>query len=183
MNNIYAYKQIGTHIFYQTNFTGSRNIMDRYMKKAARARAGIIKKRYEKAEHGRYYYLIKGILISIIISVPLFFIIALAVHITDFPEEYMPPALLTSVLAGIITASFYSTAAAKSSGWFNGTLVGFIYMLILVIIRWFAEGGISFNKDIFTMLLAGLLIGSICGMAGLNLSEYIRRMRGKRSRS
>ena len=158
-----------------------RNAMDRYVKKAARTRAKDIKRKYEKAEHGRYYYLIKGFLVSILISVPVFFVIALAMYITEFPEEYMPPALLTSVLAGIIVASFYATAAAKSSGWFNGTLGGFFYMLILVFIRWGAEGGISFNKDILTMLLAGLLIGSICGMAGLNLAERLRKLPKKRS--
>ena len=95
-------------------------------------------------------------------------------RITDFPEEYMPPALLTTVLASIVVASFYATAAAKANGWFNGTLIGLFYMLILIIIRWCLEGRVSLNKDVLTMLLAGLLIGSLCGMAGLNLGERIR---------
>lgn len=95
-------------------------------------------------------------------------------RMTDFPEEYMPPALLTAVLTSIVIASFYATAAAKANGWFNGTLIGLFYMLILVAIRWGYEGRISLNKDVLTMLLAGLLIGSICGMAGLNLGDRIR---------
>ncbi len=139
-----------------------------------------IRKKYERAEHGRYFYIMRGILISFMISVPLFFLIALAVRVTDFPEEYMPPSVLTTVLAGIIAASFYSTAAAGSGGWFNGSLVGLVYMLILVIIRWYAEGGVSFNKDILTMLLSGLLIGSVFGMAGLNLGDRARRSARKR---
>lgn len=151
------------------------NIMkSRYAKKAARVKTKEIRRKYRQEVHGRYYYLIKGFLISILISVPLFFILALAMRITDFPKEYMPPALLTTVLASIVVASFYATAAAKANGWFNGTLIGLFYMLILIIIRWCLEGRVSLNKDVLTMLLAGLLIGSLCGMAGLNLGERIR---------
>ena len=151
------------------------NIMkSRYAKKAARVKTKEIRRKYRQEVHGRYYYLIKGFLISILISVPLFFILALAMRITDFPEEYMPPALLTTVLASTVVASFYATAAAKANGWFNGTLIGLVYMLILIIIRWCLEGRVSLNKDVLTMLLAGLLIGSLCGMAGLNLGERIR---------
>lgn len=103
------------------------NIMkSRYAKKAARVKTKEIRRKYRQEVHGRYYYLIKGFLISILISVPLFFILALAMRITDFsPEEYMPPALLTTVLASIVVASFYATAAAKANGWFNGTLTVF----------------------------------------------------------
>ncbi len=149
-------------------------VKSRYTKKAARVKTREIRKKYKQEVHGRYYYLIKGFLISVAISVPLFFILALAMRMTDFPEEYMPPALLTAVLTSIVIASFYATAAAKANGWFNGTLIGLFYMLILVAIRWGYEGRISLNKDVLTMLLAGLLIGSICGMAGLNLGDRIR---------
>ncbi|MBS5843422.1 MAG: TIGR04086 family membrane protein [Clostridiales bacterium] len=151
-------------------------VKSRYTKKAARTKAKEIRKKYNQEVHGRYYYLIKGFMISVLVSVPLFFIIALAMQVTDFPEEYMPPALLTAVLISIVIAAFYATAAAKTNGWFNGTLIGFFYMLILIIIRWGVEGRISFNKDVLTMLLAGLLIGSICGMAGLNLGEHVRNL-------
>lgn len=156
-------------------------IKSSYAKKAAKAKTKEIRKKYEQGMHGRYYYLIKGFLISVCISVPLFAVISLAMRITDFPEEYMPPALLTAVLTSIVIAAFYATASAKENGWFNGTLIGFFYMLVLIVIRWVFEGSVSFNKDILTMLLAGLLIGSICGMAGLNLGDKIRNRKYKKS--
>lgn len=134
-----------------------------------------IKKRHIIDNHSRFYYLIKGIFISVIISLPLFFIIAYIFNFTSLPEKYMPTALLTSVLISLVIASFYSTSFAKAKGWFNGSLIGFIYMFILVIIRWITESRISLNKDIFTMLLCGLLIGSVCGIAGLNLGDKIRK--------
>jgi len=145
-----------------------------FSKKAAREKAKEIRKKHIINSHSRFYYLIKGTCISMLISVPLFFIIAYAIKTTDFPEECMPPALLSTILISIVISSFYATAAAKSKGWFNGTLIGFIYMFIIVIIRWVLENRISFNKDILTMLLCGLLIGSVCGIAGLNLGDKIR---------
>lgn len=145
-----------------------------YTKRAAKEKAKEIQKRHVIDSHGRLYYFIKGTVMSFLISVPLFFIIGYAIKITDFPEEYMSPALLSTILISIVISAFYSTAAARSKGWFNGTLVGFVYMFALVIIRWILESRISFNKDILTMLLCGLLIGSICGIAGLNLGDKIR---------
>lgn len=157
-----------------SNNNSNNNYKSAFSRKAAREKAKEIKKKHIVDSHSRTYYLFKGLIISILTSVPLFFIISLAVKITDFPEEYMPPALLSTIFISIVISSFYSTAAAKAKGWFNGTLIGFIYMSIVVIIRWILESRISFNKDILTMLLCGLLIGSICGIAGLNLGDKIR---------
>ncbi len=148
-----------------------------YSKRVARAKAREIKSKHIDDNHNRMYYLLKGFLISILISVPLFFIISLAIHITDFPEELMPPALLSTILISIVAASFYSTLTAKSKGWFNGSLIGLLYALILVTIRWYLENNIYISKDIITTLLSGLLIGSICGIAGLNIGEKIRKTR------
>lgn len=147
----------------------------KYSKRAARANANNIKNKHIVNNHSRLYYLFKGFLISIAISLPLFFIIALTINITSFPEEYMPPALLCTIFISIVVAALYSTAAAKSKGWFNGTLIGLFYCVILIIIRWCLEGGVSFTKDTLTTLLSGLLIGSTCGIAGLNIGDKIRK--------
>ena len=133
-----------------------------------------IKKKYVCDIHSRFYYLAKGILISILTSIPIFLAVALAVRFTNFPEEYMPPAILLTVFISIVVAAFYATAMSKTKGWFNGTIIGFIYALILVLIKWFLSGQLYFNKDVLTTLLSGLLIGSVCGIAGLNLGDKIR---------
>lgn len=133
-----------------------------------------IKKKYVYDVHSRAYYLIKGILISILTSIPIFLIIALATRFTDFPEEYMPPAVLVTIFVSIVIASFYSTATSKTKGWFNGTIIGFIYALILVILKWILDGNFYFTKDVISTLLCGLLLGSVCGIVGLNLGDKIR---------
>ena len=134
-----------------------------------------IKKKYVYDIHTRAYYLIKGILISILTSIPIFLIIALATRFTDFPEEYMPPAILITIFVSIVIASLYSTATSKTKGWFNGTIIGFTYTLILVITKWILDGHFYFNKNVISTLLCGLLLGSVCGIAGLNLGDKIRK--------
>lgn len=53
-------------------------------------------------------------------------------------------------------------------------------MLAVVIIRWCYEGGISINKDTVTILLTGLLMGSVFGMAGLNASSLVAKYKNRR---
>lgn len=129
----------------------------------------------QEKEHSRFYYILKGTVTSILITVPIFLLLSAAITLTEFPEEYISPAVFTTVILSIVLAGFVSTATAKDKGWFNGCLVGFFYMLIVVLLRWKVEGRISFNTDILTTLLTGVLIGSISGMAGLNLGTRLRK--------
>lgn len=129
----------------------------------------------QEKEHSRFYYILKGTVTSILITVPIFLLLSLAITLTEFPEEYISPAVFATVIVSIVVASFVSTATAKDKGWFNGCLVGFFYMFIVVLLRWKLEGAISFNTDILTTLLTGVLIGSISGMAGLNLGTRLRK--------
>lgn len=139
-----------------------------------------LRRKYEKKDRSRLFYLLTGLAISALITVPMFFIIALALRITDFPEEYLSPALLITAASSITIASFYSTASTSTKGWLNGSIVGFVYMFVIVVIKWCAEGAVSISKDIITMLLVGLLMGSIFGMAGLNASSLVAKYKNRK---
>ncbi len=127
----------------------------------------------------RWYYLLRGILSSLLITIPVFIILSAAMMLTDFPEEYLSPALLATVIVSVVLASFLSTAGSKNSGWFNGSLVGLLYMSVMMVVRWILENRVYLDKDILTLLLTGLLLGSISGMAGLHLTSRIHRDRAK----
>ena len=141
------------------------------------------RRRYDDGGHSRWYYLLRGILWSFAVTVPMFFILSLAVTITEFPEEYMHPAILVTMVASIILAAYLATAGAKNSGWNNGRLVGFLYMMIVVIVRWGLEKRFYIDKDILTMLLTGILLGSVSGMAGLNLADRISNYKAMKSKN
>ena len=138
-------------------------------------------RRYVVGGRSRWFYLICGILSSFIITIPIFLILSLTVSLTDFPEEYISPAIFATMVIAVIGAAFFSTANSKNSGWFNGTLVGFFYALAISVLRWILESRFYVDKDILTILLCGLLLGTIGGMAGINLTNRVKNFKARRT--
>ncbi len=129
--------------------------------------------------HTRWYYLVCGVLTSFVFTIPVFLILSLAVSLTDFPEQFIPPAVFATMILSVVASAFMATAGSKNSGWFNGTFVGLIYAFIITIVRWILESRIYVDKDILTLILCGALLGSIGGIAGINLTLKLRRFKPK----
>ena len=140
--------------------------------------------RQESNLRNRLKVLIKGSLFSLFLTVPIGIILSIAMCTTDFPEEYLPPAVLITVVVSIILAGIMTTAPADNLGWVGGSFAGLFYMAVIMVLRWCLEGRIYMDKDIVTLLLCGALLGTISGMAGLSLGkrvrDYGRRRRNKR---
>ena len=124
--------------------------------------------------HTRLFYIMRGVLISLVITIPVILITSGASYLTEFPEEYISPIAFTSMILSVFLASFLSSAWQKNCGWSNGTLIGGIYMLMIVVLRSFFEGRVCIDKDSITMLLFGMLIGSLSGYAGLKFVTLSR---------
>ena len=54
------------------------------------------------------------------------------------------------------------------------------YMLVITVIRWVLESRVYIDKDIVTLLLSGVLLGTLSGMLGLSLGKRIREAKRKR---
>ncbi len=133
----------------------------------------IIKKRIKS--------LIRGFLFSFLLTVPIALILSAAMALTDFPEEYLSPAVLITVALSIVLSGILTTAPEENLGWVGGSLAGFLYMAVITAVRWCLEGRVYMDKDIITLLLCGALLGTISGMAGLSLGQKIRgAKRGRR---
>ena len=78
--------------------------------------------------------------------------------------------LLLIVNSLILTyVGFYVARKVEKNGWLNGGLAGLVYMILLILI-----GTISMPislSNIIIMALIGLIIGSIGGIIGINLSN------------
>lgn len=125
----------------------------------------------------RWYYLGKGLLTSFLVTIPVFIILSIALTMGEFPDKYISPAVFATTITSILCASFFSTAGSYNSGWFNGSLVGFLYMAVILIIRCMIEKKLYIDRESFTLLLSGVLLGTIGGIAGINLSlkKLLRR--------
>ena len=127
--------------------------------------------------------LLRGFIFSFTLTVPIAVILSVAMAVTDFPEEYMSPAVLITVALSIVLSGIITTAPEENLGWVGGSLAGLFYMLVITVVRWCLESRVYIDKDIITLLLCGALLGTISGMAGLSLGQKIRGAKRRRRKN
>lgn len=113
--------------------------------------------------------IIKGSILSIIISVLLLLIYAIILTYTTISENTMTAVLITISGISILIGSSISSFKIKKQGMLNGALVGLIYMLALYLTSSMLLTGFSINTSSIIMMLIGTLTGIIGGIIGVNL--------------
>lgn len=114
-------------------------------------------------------YLIKGLILSFIISFTLIIILALLLQFTSLREDKLSVLNNINIVLSISIASGYIGVKLKEKGWINGLILGFLYSSIILLIN-IIEGRSIFINSIFVIrLLTASLIGAIGGMIGVNL--------------
>lgn len=126
------------------------------------------------SEHANALSIAKAILISYLITIPVFAIFAYILTFTDFPQKYIPTFVIITTILSVVIAGWSSTKYIRSKGWLNGGIVGFAYMLLLFLLSSSTYGDFSINMHIVTMLVIGTLTGSIGGILGINLKKEPR---------
>ena len=120
-------------------------------------------------EHANIVSMVKGIAIAYLVTIPLFVIFAFFLSHMDFPEKFLPSAVIITTLVSIIVAGWSSTSRIKSKGWLNGGIIGFMYMGILFLASSLAYRDYTINRHVIIMLIIGVITGSIGGILGINL--------------
>ncbi len=120
---------------------------------------------------------IKGILVSYIITIPIFLILAYALTFSDFPEKYISTCVLITTIVSILVAGTASTRNVKSRGWLNGASVGLIYVLVLYIFSSLIFRDFSITTRVITMSLIGILTGAVGGIIGINMQSASKAKR------
>lgn len=113
----------------------------------------------------------KGILVSYIVTIPLFIIFALILSYTDFPDKYISPAVIITTVISILVAGSTAARNVRNRGWLNGSIVGTIYMMILYLVSSATFGEFGANRYVITMIVIGALTGAIGGIVGINLKS------------
>jgi len=118
----------------------------------------------------------KGVIISYLITIPMFIIFALILSYTNFPERLIQPAVVITTVISILVAGSSVTRNVRSKGWLNGAIVGFIYMLVLYALSSIVFDNYSIDRYVITMTIIGVLTGAIGGILGINRrsSSYSR---------
>lgn len=113
--------------------------------------------------------IIKGTVISIILSLVLLTIYATLLSYTSISESTMVPVIITITGISILIGSSISSIHIKKQGMLNGALVGLIYMLTIYILSSIFLSSFELNMNSIIMILVGIGTGMVGGVIGVNM--------------
>lgn len=122
-----------------------------------------------KDKNGVTLKIIKGSIISIVISAILLCIYASVLSYTTVSETTMQPVIIVITGVSILIGSSISSINIKKQGMINGGIVGLIYMLILYIVSSLISMRFELNVHSIIMLITGIVAGMLGGIIGVNL--------------
>lgn len=121
-------------------------------------------------ENQKYFKnIIKGVMISIILTMLLLLILSFIMMIFELSEGNYN--LIFGIVSSISLAVGAVIAAKynQSKGWLTGLTIGLIFFIFLLFLSSLINGGFSLEKQEFYRLLINLSIGTVAGMLGVNL--------------
>ena len=113
--------------------------------------------------------IIKGTVISIILSLILLTIYAALLSYTSISENTMVPVVITITGISILIGSSISSMHIKKQGMLNGALVGLIYMLTIYILSSIFLSSFELTVNSIIMIAVGIGTGMIGGVIGVNM--------------
>lgn len=113
--------------------------------------------------------MLKGVIISIILTLLFLFIFANVLTYTNISECTISPVIITITAISILIGSSLATIKIKKNGVINGALLGFIYISIIYMISSISKTGFILNFSSLIMMCISLISGAIGGIVGVNL--------------
>ena len=111
---------------------------------------------------------VKGILISFLITVILLFIYALFLTFTNIGENTITPVIIVCTAISILIGSSISNIRIKKNGILNGALIGGGYILILYLLSSILNARFNLNIQSIIMISVGVVFGILGGIIGVN---------------
>ena len=115
--------------------------------------------------------ILKGTVISILLSLILLTIYSALLSFTNISESTMTTVVLVITGISILLGSSMSSINIKKQGMLNGGLVGLIYVLLIYLLSSVFLVGFQFNLNSIIMIAVGILTGMIGGIIGVNLGK------------
>lgn len=115
--------------------------------------------------------IIKGTIISILLTIIFLMIYAALLSYTNISEDTMTPVILVITGVCILIGSSISSINLKKQGMINGGLIGLIYVLFLYIISSIFLSGFALTSKTIWMIIIGIVTGMIGGIIGINMKH------------
>ena len=113
--------------------------------------------------------ILKGVMISIVISILLLTIYAVILTYTSTSESTIKPVVIIITGISLLIGSFISSMKLKKQGMINGGIVGLIYILSIYIISSIWLSNFSLDLELIIMIIVSIITGMIGGIIGINI--------------
>lgn len=121
--------------------------------------------------NSNFYSIIKGFVISLILSIIFIWIYALILVKTNIQENTIMPVVIVLSGVSILIGSSIACLHIKKNGILNGACIGGIYFISLYVLSSIALCGFSFNLKSVIMIISGIVLGGIGGIIGVNIGK------------
>lgn len=117
----------------------------------------------------KFVLLIKGVFISIFITLIMIFALSVILSLSDVKESVIMPTVIFVSSFSILIGGFIITKKLDEKGIIYGSILGISYMFILYFISSILNFNFSLNLNSFIMVAIGVFGGAIGGVLGVNL--------------
>lgn len=122
-------------------------------------------------EEGNFVKIIKGSLLSIILTTICLIIFSIILAYTNVPESTMIPVITIITAISILVGSIISVSKIEKKGILNGAFVGLIYILIIYVISSIVKGNFGININSVILIVSAIVAGMLGGIIGVNIKN------------
>lgn len=115
--------------------------------------------------------IIKGTLISIIITVIGLLIFAVVLAKSNISESTIPIVIIVITNLSILAGSIICNKKIEKNGIWNGMLVGLFYLTLIFLTSSIVIKSFNFNLKSVIMILCSIISGAIGGIIGVNIKK------------
>lgn len=135
-----------------------------------------ITKENESNKKNNYIYVLKGIIISVVISIVCLLIYSLILAKSNIQENTIIPVVTIITSLSILIGSFISSINIKNKGIINGGIVGGTYIIVIYIFSSILSSNFSLNFYSFIMIAVAILAGMFGGILGVNIKKWLKKI-------
>lgn len=115
------------------------------------------------------FVIVKGIIISFIMTLVSIFILAAILTYSDLSENLISPIIIGITAISILIGTSISTIKLSKNGILNGGIIGFVYILFIYLISSITSTGFGVNTSSIIMIIASIVAGMLGGIVGVNI--------------
>ena len=115
--------------------------------------------------------ILKGTMISIILTLILLLIFATVLTYTTVAENTIPAVIIVITAISLLIGSSVVGRKARRNGLLNGATIGIIYLLLIYIISSILGGNFTLGIKSIIMIIVGILFGILGGIVGVNTKK------------